>query len=270
MNIAVVGPLDEESSGSLPFAKALRENGHDAVYVGVSPRQGRIEHHLVRDVDLAFFQGFPRLPLCLACALASQGVRMACPPLHTLALLDHPLQWRRVLEREGAPVRPWLLVGPGVEVSREPRVSVLGFPLRVTPPVPGSSKAMVVNDREELLAAASVLGGSRGIIVQRCAQGEVVSVFSGIRAERRLQGADLDEERAALVQGLASHIEWVLELAGPCVLSMVWEQGRLLLEDIALVGDLGPQGPAFGASGEKRYPRFVHNVVDMALRQSME
>lgn len=264
MNIAVIAPLDDEPREPSLFAKVLRESGHRVETIGVSPHQRPIEPRLMRGIELAFFQGITRFPFALGCALVAPGVRMACPPLHTLAVLDHPLHWRRVLEREGAPVSPWLLLGADVDVSREPKVSVLGFPLRVSPALAGSAESMVAHDREELAAAASALANCRGVIVQRCSHGDVVPVYTGLSIDGPVPGLILDHGRATLTLGLARHIQFVLELAGPCALTMVWERGRLLLDDIGLIADLGPQGSAFGAMGGS-YPAFVERVVAAAV-----
>ena len=259
MHVAMIVPADVAEE-PLPFAATVRDLGHRIVTLSVSPLSGAIDPSTMRGLDLAFVQGYPHISLGLACALAESGIRTAMPPLHTMALLDHPLHWRRVLEREGVPVSPWLRVGPAADLGRDPRVSVLGFPVRVLRVRPGAIECELAADRDQLAAAGSRLGGPRGVIVERYPGGDLLRVFTGLTVAGPLLDTASEDGRSVLTLGLARHIEHALELAGPCVLTMAWERGGLVLESIQLVGDLGPEGAAFRAAGGE-YRAFVESTL---------
>ncbi|MCU0611114.1 MAG: hypothetical protein MUE60_04925 [Candidatus Eisenbacteria bacterium] len=262
MHIAVMIP--SESANFSHFIAALRALGHE-----VAPLVLPLDHDgpiapLPKGIDMAFVQGFTHLGFRLACALSDAGFPVATPPLHTRALLDHPLHWRRVLEREGVPVSPWLLLDSATDVGRDPRASVLGFPLRVSRVRVGVPECILVADRDELHAAGAMLRGPRGILVERCAQGDATPVFTGVSVSGPVSGVRLDEVRAALTTGLSLHVQRVLELAGPCVLDMVWERDRLLLEGVRLDADCGRDGDAHQAAGGE-YDSFVAGVLQAAI-----
>lgn len=255
--------LENGARGPAAFATALRDLGHSLTIASISSLRQALDESAARGADLVFFDGFPRIPLHMVCSPSLDGVRVAAPPVHTLALLDHPVHWRRVLEREGVPVSAWLHVGADVDVGRDPRVSVLGFPLRVSRALPGVAESEPAGDRDALCAMAAALRNPRGLVVERSPQGEEVAVFTGIAASGPVVSGSLQEDQVSLTLSLARHIERMLELAGPCEMAMTWERSRLWLQHVKPLGDLGPDGPAHRSVGGD-YVSFVAETVRAA------
>lgn len=239
--------------------RALADLGHHVSVIPLSPGVWE-DLSRVETPDVALLQGVETLDVGLILVLASARLRVAAPPLHTLVLLDHPLHWRRVAEREGIPLPPWLWLAAGEDASRDARVSVLGFPLRVSSAHPGSGGGVVAWDREELAMAQAQVRGPDGVLVERQVEGEQVVAFTGLERGRVVLSTPLDEVRARLTCDLAGHVQRIFQLTGPCAIEMVWERSRLMVTRV-WIPDLGPSGLAAQSVGVD-YPAFLSRLLE--------
>jgi len=194
----------------------------------------------------------------------------ALPPFHTLALLDHPLHWRRVLERESVSVLRWVTVDQGRDPGRDTRVSVLGFPLTITPISHGNSGLKKkAYDRDELANhIASLRDEAETMLISRAPEEGFVDVYDGFKPHEQIFRSDfsLTPDMGRLSRSLVSHIAEVMELRGPIKIRLVWEQNRLFLESIEPVLDIFENSNAHRALGTG-YDRFLHGIIEAHIRQ---
>jgi len=193
------------------------------------------------------------------------------PPYHTLALLDHPLYWRRMLERESVPVIGWVTIGPDRDPGRDTRVSVLGFPLSIRPISPGVSTVMKkAHNREELVAhVKSSWGEASTALISREPEEGLLRVYHGFVSGEYIfrSQIDLSPDMDRLSRSLVAHIAEVLELRGPVEIVLVWEQNRLFLKSIEPVLDIFENSDAHRALGTE-YSEFLNGIIEayMALK----
>jgi hypothetical protein len=197
------------------------------------------------------------------------GHNLAAPPIHTLALLDHPVHWRRVLERVGVPLGRYVLLDGSQDPRRDPLVSVLGFPLlalsmSLAPP----RMSRQARDREELWDAVSdIRRTSEQVLLVREPSGLAVSWLTGIDTGGPILASrvGLDEPHRKLSMELVKHTNRFMELVGPCCIELVWERDQLSLNTISHVTDLSRNGDAFLATGDD-YTSFMAGIVEQAFR----
>ena len=264
MKIAILLPhAERDRDMARDAASALVDLGHEVPtpidLCSVSPST---------PVDLSLVVSSEPVPLLPYLKALSFGHNLAAPPIHTLVLLDHPVHWRRVLERVGVPLGRAVLLDASQDPRRDPQASVLGFPLvalstSLTPP----RLWRRARDREELWQAVNeIRRTSEQVLLVREPSGVAGSCFTGIDAGGPIltSRSELDEPHRKLSLQLVKHTSRLMELAGPCRIELVWEGHQLYLTTIAHVTDLGKNGDAFQATGGD-YVSFVARLVEQAI-----
>jgi hypothetical protein len=266
MNIALLLPDPERDADMAEdIASTLAHLGHE-ITGPFDLSYGRTQTYEPPVRSLMISRG--SVPLVSYLKAITLGHTLAAPPIHTLAILDHPLHWRRLLERVGVPLGRSVVLEASHDPRRDPQVSVLGFPLLVSE-MSSSTEGPPRQawDREELWEAVTeIRKRSPDVLLVSTPSGTMATWFTGIGTDEPISAgqAVLDADRRKLSLELVNHTKRLMELAGPCRIDLAWERDQLTLSKISHVTDLSRIGEAFQAVGGD-YTSFVGGIVGQAF-----